>query len=273
MNISDLTRKHDFHFAKKYGQNFIGDEALLESIVDDARIDKDDVVLEIGAGAGTLTRRIANRAKNVTSFEIDTRLKPILQETVMSNCNNVEIVYGDVMDFSDDDIYSLVGDNFAIVANLPYYITTPILFKFLSGNLKIKSITVMVQKEVAERICAQPKTKDYGALTVSVGLRGKAEITQIVLRDKFTPPPEVDSAIVHIEVKENENVQDWARMDRLVKCAFAMKRKTLTNNLVSFFNKSKSQIGEILQSLNIPTSARAEELSIDQFVALCNYKD
>ena len=234
MNITDITRKYGFHFSKKFGQNFIGDEELLDAIVQDSGATENDVVLEIGAGAGTLTRAIAKKAKRVVSFEIDKSLKPILSDT-LQGYDNVEIVYGDIMDEDEDSLKELLGNDFCIVANLPYYITTPILLKFISGRFSIKSITVMVQKEMAERICARAKTSDYGALTVAVDIKGNAIIKRIVPRTCFTPPPQVDSAIVRIQVCEKYEIKDYEKLEKLVKACFAMKRKTLVNNLAPFF--------------------------------------
>lgn len=268
-NISSLVKKHDFHFSKKYGQNFIGDTVLLEGIVDDAQIGSEDVVLEIGPGAGTLTKALCNRAKKVIAYEIDKSLEPVLNDT-LKGIDNVEIIFADVMEVSEEEIKSVTGGKFKIVANLPYYITTPILFKFLSSSLDIESITVMVQKEVAERICASNKTSDYGALTVSVGVRSKAQYMRTVLRDMFTPPPAVDSAIVRMDIKKRSDVSSYEKLDALIKSAFLMKRKTLVNNLSPYWNKSKSEVGEILQSVGISATARAEELSFDQFVILAN---
>ena len=255
MNVSELTKKYDFRFSKKYGQNFIGDENLLAAIVGDAQITSDDVVLEIGPGAGTLTRQIAKKAKKVVAYEIDKTLEPILNDTLAS-CDNVEVIFEDIMEVSESEIRQMVGDKFKIVANLPYYITTPILFKFLSSSLSVQSFTVMVQKEVAERICAKPHTSSYGALTVSVALKGIASIPRIVNRNNFTPPPNVDSAIVKI--------------DLLVRSAFAMKRKTLVNNLCSSLSLTRDKAEEYLNKIGVKTTARAEELSAEQFAHLCN---
>lgn len=268
-NISSLVKKHDFHFSKKYGQNFIGDIALLEGIVDDAGINENDVVLEIGPGAGTLTKALCSRAKKVVAYEIDKSLEPVLDDT-LKGVENVQINFADVMEVDEQEIKSVTGGKFKIVANLPYYITTPILFKFLSSSLQIESITVMVQKEVAERICAKNKTSDYGALTVSVGVRSEAKYMRTVLRDMFTPPPAVDSAIVRMDIKKRSDVNSYEKLDALIKSAFSMKRKTLVNNLAPYWNKSKSEVGEILQSVGISATARAEELTFDQFVTLAN---
>lgn len=269
MNISEITKKYDFRFSKKYGQNFIGDENLLSAIVGDAQITDEDVVLEIGPGAGTLTRQIAKRAKRVVAYEIDKTLEPILDDT-LCGLDNVEVIFDDIMEVSEEEIRANVGDKFKIVANLPYYITTPILFKFLSSSLNVVSFTVMVQKEVAERICAQPHTSDYGALTVSVALKGEASIPRIVNRNNFTPPPNVDSAIVKIDLKKRYEIAREDKIDTLVRGAFAMKRKTLVNNLCSALSISRVEAESHLSNLNLKSTVRAEELSAKQFADLCN---
>ncbi len=269
MNISEITKKYDFRFSKKYGQNFIGDENLLAAIVSDAQITEDDVVLEIGPGAGTLTRQIAKKAKRVVAYEIDKTLEPILADT-LAEVDNVEVIFDDIMEVSEQEIRANVGEKFKIVANLPYYITTPILFKFLSCSLNVVSFTVMVQKEVAERICAKPHTSDYGALTVSVALKGEASIPRIVNRNNFTPPPNVDSAIVKIDLKKRFEIIREDKIDALVRGAFAMKRKTLVNNLCSSLGFSRANAEDYLVQLGLKPTVRAEELSAEQFVQLCN---
>ena len=269
MNVSELTKKYDFRFSKKYGQNFIGDENLLAAIVNDAQITSDDIVLEIGPGAGTLTRQIAKKAKRVVAYEIDKTLEPILNDT-LSACDNVEVIFEDIMEVSESEIRQMVGDKFKIVANLPYYITTPILFKFLSSSLSVQSFTVMVQKEVAERICAKPHTSSYGALTVSVALKGIASIPRIVNRNNFTPPPNVDSAIVKIDLIKRYEIKREDKIDLLVRSAFAMKRKTLVNNLCSSLSLTRDKAEEYLTKIGVKTTARAEELSAEQFALLCN---
>ena len=269
MNISEITKKYDFRFSKKYGQNFIGDENLLSAIVADAGITENDIVLEIGPGAGTLTRQIAKKARCVVAYEIDKSLEPVLDDT-LKDCDNAEVIFDDIMEVSEDEIRDAVGEKFKIVANLPYYITTPILFKFLSSSLDVESITVMVQKEVAERICAQPHTSDYGALTVSVALKGEARICRIVGRNCFTPPPNVDIAIVRIDIKNRFEIKRADKVDSLVRGAFAMKRKTLVNNLCSSLGLSRADAESKLASLGLKPTVRAEELSAEQFVQLCN---
>jgi 16S rRNA (adenine1518-N6/adenine1519-N6)-dimethyltransferase len=269
MDILALLKKYGFSFSKKYGQNFITDYALLDGIASDADLTENDTVLEIGAGAGTLTTALAKRAKRVVAFEIDRTLEPILNETI-GRFSNVELIMDDVTKWTDDEIDDLTGSDYKVVANLPYYITTPLLFMFLERANQPTSLTLMVQKEVAERICATEKKGDYGALSVSVALRGKAEITRIVNRDKFTPPPNVDSAIVKITMTGKVDCKNEKHLFGLVKKAFMMKRKTLVNNLSAGYGMSKVDASELLVSLGFAPTVRAEELSPQDFIRLSN---
>lgn len=270
MDILGLLKREGFSFSKKYGQNFITDFSLLDEIAGDACLDGGDTVVEIGAGAGTLTSAIAKKAKRVVSFEIDKSLQPILDKT-LDEFSNVELVFDDVTKWTESELDDLVGNDYKVVANLPYYITTPLLFMFLERKNAPSSITVMVQKEVAERICATEKKGDYGALSVSVALRGKAEITRIVNRDKFTPPPNVDSAIVKITLTGKVDCRDEKALFSLVKKAFAMKRKTLVNNLSAGYGISKTEATAMLEKLGFAPTIRAEQLSPAQFIALSDF--
>lgn len=265
MDIPALLKKHGFSFSKKYGQNFITDYNLLRAIVSDAGVTRDDTALEIGAGAGTLTRALAESAGRVVAFEIDPSLSPVLDES-LAGLNNVEVIMDDVTKWTDAELDDLTGSDYKVVANLPYYITTPLLFTFLERENKPSSVTVMVQKEVAERICATPEKGDYGALSVAVALRGKASITRIVKRDCFTPAPNVDSAVIRIDL------DPAAPTDRslyeLVAKSFAMKRKTLVNNLSAGYAIPKPFAAELLVSLGFSPTVRAEQLSPSDFISL-----
>ncbi len=265
MDIPALLKKHGFSFSKKYGQNFITDYNLLRAIVSDAGVTRDDTVLEIGAGAGTLTRALAESAGRVVAFEIDPSLSPVLDES-LAGLNNVEVIMDDVTKWTDAELDDLTGSDYKVVANLPYYITTPLLFTFLERENKPSSVTVMVQKEVAERICATPEKGDYGALSVAVALRGKASITRIVKRDCFTPAPNVDSAVIRIDL------DPAAPTDRslyeLVAKSFAMKRKTLVNNLSAGYAIPKPFAAELLASLGFSPTVRAEQLAPSDFIRL-----
>lgn len=263
-SLKDLIIKHDFHFNKKYGQNFISDNNLLDAIVSDAQITSDDVVLEIGAGAGTLTKRLAQKAKKVVAYEIDKNLVGILHEN-LADVDNVDIRF---IDFMKEKTEVLVSEfaNAKVVANLPYYITTPVIMRLLEEGIG-QSITVMVQKEVADRLTGEPGTKDYSAITVKVKMLGGAVVTRKVLRNMFYPVPNVDSAVIRIDRMPTYRGKDEKFTDKVVKTSFLMRRKTLVNNLVSF-GFTKEEIQNTLENLGIDVNARAETLSADQFVAL-----
>lgn len=266
-DIGNIIGDTGFKFNKRYGQNFITDVNLLDAIVRDAGIDG-GVVLEIGAGAGTLTAALARAADRVVSYEIDLSLMPVLSRTLAGLDDKVEVVFRDVMKESDAAIDAAVGDNYALVANLPYYITTPVLMRFIERDNAPKSITVMVQKEVGDRLCAMPGTADYGAITASVALAGRAEITRIVPRTLFYPQPKVDSCIVRIALSDKYSAVDKPLVRRIIRCAFAMRRKTLVNNLMSGLSLSREAALKIIESIGVDTRVRGETLSVEQFVRL-----
>ncbi len=249
------------NFKKKFGQNFITDKNLLSAIVDDAEIDKSDEVLEIGAGAGTLTREISNRAKKVISYEID---KDLESHLLGLKLNNVNFIFKDIMKENLLEIENYFEDGYKLIANLPYYITTPIIFKFLKNSKKLKSLTIMVQKEVAERIVATKGEKDYGILTIMINFYGNAKITRNVNRKMFYPEPNVDSAVVRIDIdrEKYKNIDD-DKFYSFVQSCFSMRRKTLKNNLEHSNLKLKIKIDNLPQSI---LSLRAENLSFDDFV-------
>lgn len=269
MSNFDSLNKHNFKFNKAYGQNFIFDTNFLTSIVTGI-VDKDTVVLEIGAGAGTLTSILCENAKKVYSFEIDNNLKPILEEK-LSPYNNVEVIFGDVMKFSTAEIEEKIGDKYIIVANIPYYITTPIIFKFLEESKNMQSMTIMIQLEVAERLVAKPGSKNYGAITPAIDYRGDAKIIKKVSRKMFTPMPNVDSAIVKIDlVKDKYKVANQKVTDDTIKCAFAMRRKTLENNIRSYFKFSADTVDKIFEKSNLDKTIRGEKLTTEELVNLSN---
>lgn len=246
-----------FNFKKKFGQNFLSDKNLLSAIVTDAGITQDDVVLEIGAGAGALTKELSTRAKKVVSYEIDLDLRETLER---ENLENVQFVFAD---FMKEDMKKVEENlsSFKVVANLPYYITTPIIFKLLEESEALTSLTIMVQKEVAERIVAKAGGKDYGILTVMIAFYGEAKITRIVKRDMFYPAPNVDSAVVRIDKKTRFDV-DKDRFSKFVKASFSMRRKTLLNNLSTLYSKEK-----LKQTFSDDfLKKRAESISIEEFV-------
>ena len=255
----------NFEFKKKFGQNFLSDEVLLEQIVDEAGVTDEDIVVEIGAGKGALTEFLSKKAKKVFSFEIDRELQDYLENKF--DGTNVEFVFEDVMKVSDRQIQDMTGGRFKLVANLPYYVTSPIITRFLQ-NENLDSLTVMVQEEVADRIIAKPKSKDYGVLTIICGLFGESKKVIRVGREKFYPVPNVDSAVVRITKKgrELENSKLLGVIE-LAKKAFAMRRKKLSSNLESL-KVSKQFIENKLAQKGYAESARAEELTIEVFIWL-----
>lgn len=268
MGNMDILKSHDFKFNKAYGQNFIFDKNFLKSIVTEL-VDENSEVLEIGAGAGTLTAMLCESAKKVVSFEIDKNLQPILHEN-LNQYKNLELIFQDIMKAELESIESHFEKDYIMVANIPYYITTPIIFKFLASK-KIKSMAIMIQQEVAERLTAKAGTKDYGAITVAIDARANAKIIKKVGRHMFTPVPNVDSAIVKIDLLENKyQITDEKIFDDTIKCAFGNRRKTLYNNLRSYFGFSTEQATSILNQVNLKTDIRGEKLNTEQFVMLSN---
>ena len=255
----------NFEFKKKFGQNFLSNENLLEKIVDEAGVTAEDIVVEIGAGKGALTQFLAKKAKKVISFEIDLELQEYLLNKF--NGTNVEFVFEDVMKISDEQINEMVAGRFKLVANLPYYVTSPIITRFLQND-NLDSLTVMVQEEVADRIIAKPRTKDYGVLTVICGLFGEAKKVIRVGREKFYPVPNVDSAVVRInKMDKGLDKNKFSGVIDLAKKAFAMRRKKISSNLENG-KFSKQMIENLLKEKGFNESARAEELSIEDFVWL-----
>lgn len=265
MNVKDILNDNGFTFSKRFGQNFLTDTNLLSAIVSDASVTESDLVLEIGAGAGTLTAALAAKAKHVVAYEIDARLRPVLERT-LAGYDNVEVIYED---FMQADV-AYLRERFAsakVVANLPYYVTTPILMRLLEESIG-ESITVTVQKEVADRLTAAPDTKDYGSITVKIDLVGKATMCRVVGRNLFYPVPNVDSAVVRIDrIPDQYGDRYPALSARLARAAFAMRRKTLVNNLLSV-GVPRAVAEAALSSMGLPLAVRGETLSARQFVAL-----
>lgn len=256
-----------FSFKKKFGQNFISDTALLERIVRGAGVDKDTTVIEIGCGAGTLTRALANSAKKVYGYEIDNTLRPVLSKT-LSGLDNVEIIFKDFMRVRIDELEKTLPP-YKVVANLPYYITTPLIMALVENSRKCLSLTVMVQEEVAMRLCAQPDTPDYGAITANVALRGTCSVLEKVGRERFTPSPNVDSAVVRIDLCDSRlDVGDTDLYKKTVRAAFSSRRKTLENNLVNAFSLTREQAKSAIAECNLAEGIRGEALSPEQFAAL-----
>lgn len=269
MKMKDVLQATSFRFNKALGQNFISDTNLLKGIVTDSGITPDDVVVEIGTGAGTLTRQIASVAKQVYSFEVDQNLIPV-HELSLSGIDNLQVIFRDVLKMKDDEFKSIVGEGeFKVVANLPYYITTPLIMRFLESDLNVTSLTIMVQEEVGRRLVAKPNTADYSAITLAVLLRGEGAITRKVGRNMFYPAPNVDSAVVRIDVDKDKLAgENKALIHKLVRSAFLMRRKTLVNNLNASFGLSKAEAAEKLIAAGLDERVRGEALSLEDYVNL-----
>lgn len=265
--IKDILIDNGFRFNHNLGQNFITDKNLLDKIVELSGVDENDVVVEIGTGAGTLTRAIAEKAKKVYSFEVDHALKPVLDET-LSGLDNVEVIFKDVLKMKDKELIEIVGEKFKVVANIPYYITTALVMRFLEEDVHPSAITVMVQKEVADRFVAKPATEDYGAITMAISLYGDAKIVGQVDKSMFYPVPKVDSSIVRIDVYDKYAGVNKKKVNKTIKCAFMMRRKTLLNNLTAVYPVQKDEAAKILESLNIDLKARGETLTLDQIIEI-----
>ena len=271
MAIKEILQKNSFRFNKRFGQNFITDTNLLTSIVDKAGVDEGDTVLEIGVGAGTLTRALAEKADKVYGYEIDENLRPVLEES-LSGLKNVQIIFNDVMKVSTSEIESKIGGKYKLVANLPYYITTPVIIKFIEEAENLQSITVMVQSEVAERICAKENTPEYGSITAGIDVIGDAKIVAKVPRTMFYPVPNVDSAVVRIDINKQKYVLTSRKAYRdVLRVAFSSRRKTLVNNLTRDFSLQREVAETALLSCGIDIKARGESLSTQRFVALTEY--
>ena len=264
-----ILNKYGLRANKKLGQNFLINESIIYDIVKKANVTKEDVVIEIGPGLGSLTKELINNAKKVIAIELDPNMIDILKSR-FGIFDNFEVIYGDVLKI---DLEELIKgyDSVKVVANLPYYITTPIIMKLLEDKLKIKSITVMVQKEVGERICAMHKDKEYGAITVSVQYYSEPQIIIDVPKENFLPAPEVDSCVIRLDMREKPlvSLKDEKLFFRLVKGAFTQRRKTINNSLTCS-GKSKEEIIAALNKLGIDSKLRAENLSIQQYADIAN---
>lgn len=266
-DLRSVLQKHGFQFKKQFGQNFISDTNLLSSIVAASGIDKTTTVVEIGCGAGTLTRAIAEQANRVYAFDVDRDLQPVLAET-LAGLDNVEVIF---RDFNKVDLKAFEAEigEYTVVANLPYYITTPLVTKLLEESEKVQGISVMVQEEVAERFCAKENTSEYGAITAAIALKGSAKIVKRVSRNLFYPRPNVDSAVVKITFERGRiSVKDEKAYRQTVKCAFLNRRKTLENNLVNFFKIDRETAKKILAQAGVEEKARGETLSPERLALL-----
>ena len=274
-NTIAVLQKHQFNIQKKYGQNFLVDTHVLEKIIDAAEITKDDCVIEIGPGIGTMTQYLAERARAVVAVEIDKNLIPILEDT-LSEYENVTIINEDILKV---DLNRIVqeqnqGRPIKVVANLPYYITTPIIMGLFENQVPLRSITIMVQKEVADRMQVGPGTKDYGALSLAVQYYAKPDIVAIVPPNCFIPRPGVASAVIRLSRydKPPVTVTDETKMFSLIRASFNQRRKTLVNSLTNAQNLSvsKQQIVDALSEMGLSPTIRGEALTLNQFATLSN---
>lgn len=265
--VRDILSRHGFTFSKALGQNFIVNPAICPRIAEEGGAKSGCGVIEIGTGIGVLTAELAKRADKVVAIEIDTRLMPVLAET-LSEFDNVKIINDDVLkvdlkkiieeEFGDKDVY--------VCANLPYYITSPIIMSLLENRLPIKAITVMVQKEAATRLCAELGSRDVGAVTVAVRYYSEPKLLFNVSRGSFMPSPNVDSAVIRLDIKNNRLVDDEQHFFKVVRGAFSQRRKTLANSLSSALGIDKQVVTEAIVSAGLCESVRPEQLSMEDFI-------
>ena len=271
-NTAEVIQKYQFDFRKKFGQNFLIDNHILDKIIEAADLTRDDYILEIGPGIGTMTQRLAEEAREVIAVEIDKNLIPILSET-LADYDNVTVLNEDILKV---DIHKIVeehgGKPVKVVANLPYYITTPILMALFESHVPLRSVTIMVQKEVAERMCVGPGTKEYGALSLAVQYYAKPEIITKVPAACFMPKPNVDSTVIRLTRYEKPPVEtrDEAWLFAIIRAAFNQRRKTLANGIANAanINVSRQQVEAVLTEMGLPAMIRGEALTLDQFAEL-----
>lgn len=275
-NTIEVLQKYQFNFQKKFGQNFLIDTGILEEIIEAAQITKDDFVLEIGPGIGTMTQYLCEAARAVVAVEIDTNLIPILKDT-LAEYNNVDVLNEDILKVNISKLAEEKnnGKPIKVVANLPYYITTPIIMGLFENHVPMKSITVMVQKEVADRMQVGPGTKDYGALSLAVQYYAKPYIVANVPPNCFMPRPKVGSAVIRLDRYEEPPVQvkDEKLMFRIIRASFNQRRKTLANGLKNSpeLDFTKEQIEAAIGHLGRGASIRGEALTLEEFAELANY--
>ena len=269
--IKDLFGRHGFSFTKSLGQNFIVSPAVCPKIAELGGCKKGVCAVEIGTGVGVLTQELARRCDKVVAVEIDTGLKPILEET-LAEFDNVEVVFADVM---ETDLAALIKDRFGgsevvVCANLPYYITSPVIMRVLESRLDITAMTVMVQKEAADRICAKPGTRDCGAISCAVSYYSEPKLLFKVNRGCFMPAPNVDSAVIRLDIKKNGGLspEREKQLFRIIRAAFSQRRKQMINPLSAELKIPKAALSEIMTAAGVKPTARAEELSLESFIAL-----
>ena len=272
-----ILKKYGLTMKKSLGQNFLVEPGILTKILAAGEIDKDTVVIEIGPGIGALTERLAQEAKQVIAFEVDRRLEPILKNE-LAEYDNIEVIFQDILEANLPELFAdrfEPTDRIVVAANLPYYITTPIIMNFIEANLPVDAYVMMMQKEVAERMTASPGSKNYGSLTVAIDYYTEAEISFIVPRTVFVPQPNVDSAVLKLKRREvpKVTVENEAFYFRLTRGSFQHRRKTLWNNLMGIYGKTdeaKEALRLGLEAVGIEGSRRAETLAIEEFAALAN---
>ena len=270
-----VLQKHEFQFKKKFGQNFLIDPHVLDKIVDAAQITKDDFVLEIGPGIGTLTQYLCENARQVLAVEIDDKLIPILKETLQPY-NNVEVLHGDILKQDIQQIADTYNDGkpIKVLANLPYYITTPIIMELFESHVPLANVTVMVQKEVADRMKAEPGTKDYGALSLAVQYYAKPYIAAFVPPNCFMPRPNVGSAVIRLDclARVPVEVHNEKLMFRLIRASFNQRRKTLQNGIANSAELSftKEQAARAIEQAGFDVRIRGEKLGLEEFARLAD---
>lgn len=275
-NTIEILKKHSFVFRKKFGQNFLVDNHVLEKIVRAADITKDDFVLEIGPGIGTLTQYLCENAREVLAVEIDKMLIPILDETLM-DYKNVTVLNDDILKVDIPSLVKEYNNNrpIKVVANLPYYITTPIIMDLFERNIPLGSITIMIQKEVAERIQAGPGTKSYGALSLAVQYYAKPYLAANVPSNCFMPRPKVGSAVINLTPHESApfHVENERLLFSMIRASFNQRRKTLVNGIYNYegLSFSKDDVLEALAAMDIPADIRGEALTLEQFIGITNH--
>lgn len=273
--LMSVLNKYNFSFSKSLGQNFLIDQNILNKIVSGSGINENTNVLEVGPGTGTLTRELCLKAKKVTAVEIDKALIPILND-VMSDFDNFNLINSDILELNINELIKNEFDNesFTVVANLPYYITTPIIMNFLESELPVNSMTLMIQKEVAARILAEPGTKDYGALSVAVQFYAEPGIICSASPHCFTPQPKVTSTVVNLKLydKPKYDVKNKEQFFKIVKSIFSQRRKTLVNSLSGspYLDLSKDKIIDVLKQMELNEKVRGEKLNIEQIAELSN---
>lgn len=273
--IKDIRNRYGFRFSKSLGQNFLTDKSIIDEIIEGADIGPEDTVMEIGPGIGVITREAARRAKRVIAVEIDKNLIPILDET-LAGLDNVKIINEDILKLDTKQLVSgEKPENVKIMGNLPYYITTPIIMKLLEEGVKAESITIMMQKEVADRIRALPGTKAYGALSVAVQYYCRAEKILDVPRSAFVPQPNVDSAVLRLFMRREKPaaLTDEKLFFKCVKAGFSQRRKTLLNSMQVLKGTDRDLIRDSLEAAGIDPARRAETLTIEEFAKIANEVD